>query len=253
MKIKNLVIAVMTLACCFAVADMSTAEVYELRTYTTKDGRLDRLHARFRDHTIKLFDKHGMKSIGYWVPTDGDQSKNTLIYVLEHKSRDAAKASWKAFLDDPVWQKAYKESTVDGSLLARAPESVYMNEADYSPKFENTNKSADGVYELRIYKTNDDKLPGLDARFRDHTIKLFERHGIESVAYWHPLERPDSDDTLIYIIRHKSRDGAQKSWRGFGSDPDWKKVARESQKDGRFLREKPTSIYLKATDYSVLK
>ena len=231
----------------------ASAEVYELRTYTTKADKLDALNARFRNHTVKLFKKHGMKSVGYWVPTDGDKSKNTLIYVLEHKSPEAAKASWKAFMEDPEWQAAYKASTVDGSLLAKAPESVYMNETKYSPEFQAPTESGEGVYELRIYKTNEDKLSGLDARFRDHTIGLFNKHGIQNVAYWHPSKEPESEDTLIYIVRHPSRDGAKKSWKSFSSDPDWKKAAKESQKDGKFLRERPTSIYMKATDYSELK
>ncbi len=109
------------------------------------------------------------------------------------------------------------------------------------------------MFELRIYRCNENKLKNLDARFRDHTIRIFNRFGMKSVAYWHPTDKPDSKDTLIYILRHKSRDAAKASWKAFGADPEWKKVARESQKDGRFLRERPESIYMKATDYSVTK
>ncbi len=86
------------------------AEVYELRTYTTNEGKLDNLNARFRDHTVALFDKHGMESVAYWVPTDEPQSANTLIYVLRHPSREAASASWKAFIEDPAWAKVAEES-----------------------------------------------------------------------------------------------------------------------------------------------
>ena len=77
-----------------ALTSTSQAEVFELRTYTTNKGKLPNLNARFRDHTVRLFEKHGMKSIGYWTPTD---KENTLVYVISHKSREAAKASWKAF------------------------------------------------------------------------------------------------------------------------------------------------------------
>src|ERR1700740_3419959 len=79
--------------------------VYELRTYTCFDGKLDALKARFRDHTIEIFKRHGMESVGYWVPQDPEKSKNTLIYVLVHPSREAADQHWKDFAADPEWQK----------------------------------------------------------------------------------------------------------------------------------------------------
>ena len=239
-------------AVCLMPANAS-ADVYELRTYTTNDGKLDHLNARFRDHTIKLFDKHRMKSVGYWVPTKKPQSENTLIYVLKHESRAAAKVSWAAFLADPEWKKVAKESQLDGQILAKAPESVFMNAADYSPVFKTGSADDKGAFELRIYRTHKDRLKNLDARFRDHTIGLFEKHGIKSVAYWHPVEEPDSKDTLIYIIRHDSADAARASWNAFVSDPEWKKVAKASEIDGKILRERPESTYMKATDYSAIK
>lgn len=232
---------------------MTHADVYELRTYTTNEGKLENLNARFRDHTVRMFKKHGMESVGYWVPADEPKSKNTLIYVLKHKSRDAAKASWQAFRDDPEWKKVVAESEKDGKILARAPESMFLEAADYSPKFAGEKESKDAVYELRIYRCNEGKLKNLDARFRDHTMRIFKRHGIQSAAYWHPMDEPGSKDTLIYILRHDSRDAARASWRAFGADEEWKKVAAESQKDGSFLRERPEAIYLKPTDYSAMK
>jgi hypothetical protein len=234
-------------------SSQSFADVFELRTYTTHEGKLDNLNARFRDHTVRLFKKHGMESVGYWVPTDGPQSENTLIYVLKHKSREAAQASWQAFLADPEWKKVAAESQQDGQILAKRPESVFLEAADYSPEFANDKKSEDAVFELRIYRCNEDKLKNLDARFRDHTIRIFNRLGMQSVAYWHPTDEPDSQDTLIYILRYDSRDAAQTSWKSFGTDEEWKKVAEESQKDGKFLRERPQSIYMKATDYSAMQ
>lgn len=228
------------------------ADVYELRTYTTNEGKLDNLNARFRDHTIRIFKKHGMESIGYWVPTDEPKSKNTLIYVIKHKSREAAKASWAAFLADPEWKKVAEESQRDGKILAKRPDSVFMEATDYSPKFEEQPKDG-AVFELRIYRCNEGKLKNLDARFRDHTIRIFNRHGIKSVAYWHPLDEPDSKDTLIYIIRHDSPEAAKASWKAFSSDEEWRKVAKESQKDGKFLRQRPDSTYMQATDYSPIK
>lgn len=117
-----------------AITGCATAgggKVYELRTYTTHEGRLPNLLARFRDHTIQIFEKHGMKSIGYWVPADEPRSKNTLIYLLEHKSREAAKNSWDAFRSDPEWIKVRDASEADGKINEKI-ESIFIEATDFS-------------------------------------------------------------------------------------------------------------------------
>jgi hypothetical protein len=109
--------------------------VYELRTYTAAEGKLDALEARFKNHTLKLFEKHGMKNVMYWTPIDAEKSKNTLIYVLWHKSEEAAKQSWDAFRKDSDWIAAKSASEKDGSLTApKGVVSVYMKATDWSPK-----------------------------------------------------------------------------------------------------------------------
>ena len=112
-------------------AAQSSERVFELRTYTTKPGRLDALHARFANHTIPLFERHGMTNIGYFVPQDAPLAENTLIYVLAHDSREAAKASWAAFVADPEWLEAREASISDGQIIERI-ESVFMEATDYS-------------------------------------------------------------------------------------------------------------------------
>lgn len=225
------------------------ADVYELRIYETNEGKLDPLNARFRDHTVKLFEKHGIESIGYWVPTDEDASKNTLVYIIKHDSRDAAKSSWKAFGSDPQWKAARDASGV--GKLAKKPRSIYMESTDYSPDFENGNSDEDDVFELRIYKAAEGKLGKLDARFRDHTIGLFDKHGIRSFGYWHPTDEPDSSDTLVYLIEHENEDAAKASWKAFVQDPEWKAAAAAS--DVGRLAGPIESIYMRATDYSAVK
>lgn len=110
----------------------SKNHVYELRTYVTPEGKLDALNARFRNHTLKIFEKHGMKNVVYGVPMDGPASKNTLIYLLQHDSREAAKASWDKFRNDPDWVKARTASEVNGKLTDKV-ESVFLEPTDYSP------------------------------------------------------------------------------------------------------------------------
>jgi NIPSNAP protein len=106
--------------------------VYELRTYTCNEGKLEALKARFRDHTIEIFKRHGMESVGYWTPQDGPASQTTLIYILAHPSREAATKNWEAFRNDPEWKKVSAASEVNGKILAKPPESVFMDPTDFS-------------------------------------------------------------------------------------------------------------------------
>jgi hypothetical protein len=106
--------------------------VFEIRTYTAAGGKLDALHARFRDHTVALFQKHGITSIAYFKPQDAPLEQNTLIYVLAHPSREAAAKNWQAFHDDPEWQKVKASSEAQGPLTTRM-ESVFVDPTDYSP------------------------------------------------------------------------------------------------------------------------
>lgn len=106
--------------------------IYELRTYTTHPGRLPALNKRFADHTMKLFEKHGMKNEMYWTPTDEKLKDNTLIYVVSHDSLEAAEKSWKAFQADPEWQKARDASEADGKIVSKV-ERVFMTRTAYSP------------------------------------------------------------------------------------------------------------------------
>lgn len=127
----------LTLLAAAAAAPADTAgrtpetHCYELRTYTTVPGRLPHLHARFRDHAIPLLQKYGMRLVGFWVPVDKD---NTLVYLVEHKSREAAQKSWTDFRADPEWIAAKKasEDAAGGGSLTEKVESVFMSATDYS-------------------------------------------------------------------------------------------------------------------------
>ena len=115
------------------VGQSRDARVYELRTYTTNPGKLPALEKRFADHTLKLFEKHGMRNEMYWVPTDSALRDNTLIYVISHDSREAADRNWKAFGADTMWQRVRAASEADGAILAKPPERVFMRLTPYSP------------------------------------------------------------------------------------------------------------------------
>ena len=105
--------------------------VYELRTYTCFEGKLDAVKNRFRDHALPLFIRHGIESVGFWVPQDPEKSKTTIIYILAHPSREAADKNWKEFRADPEWIKAAAESEANGKLVQKV-ESVFMSPTDFS-------------------------------------------------------------------------------------------------------------------------
>ncbi len=107
--------------------------VYELRVYHAPPGKLGELLARFREHTLKLFEKHGMKSVAFWTPVDEPEKSDTLIYILQHPSREAAAANWKSFQDDPEWKSVHEKSEANGKLVDKI-ESTFLALTDFSPR-----------------------------------------------------------------------------------------------------------------------
>ncbi len=128
-------------ACCAAESSSGCKQgerFFELRTYTTHPGKLDALHKRFREHTNRIFKKHGMQLVGFWTPVEGPESENTLIYILAFpassrtQGRQARDKAWEAFRNDPQWQKAFKESRADGPIVKKV-QSQFISPTDYSP------------------------------------------------------------------------------------------------------------------------
>jgi NIPSNAP len=113
-------------------AEKPKERFFEMRTYIAAEGKLDALNARFRDHTNKLFVKHGMELIGYWTPTEGPAAQNTLVYILAYPDKESRDNSWKGFVNDPDWKKAHAESEKNGKLVDKVI-SQYLKPTDYSP------------------------------------------------------------------------------------------------------------------------
>jgi len=285
--------------------------VYEMRTYTAHEGKLDNLLARFREHTCKLFEKHGMTNVGYFVPTT--DNNNQLIYFLSYPSRDARDVSWAAFLNDADWKAVYQKSRSDGPLV-KAVDSKFMVTTDYSPEISPSiaelrrrhreklfeakvqrlkerglmrqlaqmgktgqlppgqtiedvqeaidqiggpSNQANRLFELRMYTATSGNLANLDARFRDHTIKLFEKHGITNVAYFHLMpDQEGAENHLIYLIAHDDLLTRDESFKNFAQDPAWKKARLDSEENaGGSLTEKGgvKNLFLEPTDFSPLK
>ena len=245
----------LALAATFGRAAESAGLVYELRTYTTHPGKMPDLMARFRDHTRRIFEKHGMVNIAYWAPADAkDGAADKLVYLLAHKSRDAAMAAWKAFSADPEWQDVAKKSELNGKIVAKV-DRLFLSATDFTRAMDAGNKAGGPprVFEMRTYTATEGKLAAVDARFRDHTIGLFAKHGITNLGYFHPTDADKgAASTLVYFLAYPSRDAATASWKNFREDAAWVKARTESEKDGKIVA-KADSLFLTAVDFSAVK
>jgi len=226
--------------------------IFELRTYHTNPDKLDALLSRFRDHTVELFKKHGMTNVAYWVPAKNDDQ--VLIYLMAYPNRKKRDEMWDAFLNDPIWKKAYAASTKNGKLVSKVDQ-VFLKPTEWSPTFKIDKQDPTRLFELRRYTTNPGKLPNIHARFRDHTIALFKNHGMTNLVYFRLLpEQAGSDNTLIYFLAHKDEAARKKSFSAFSKDPAWQSARKASEADGKILiKGGVKSILIKPTDFSPTK
>jgi len=247
------------LACALEMTGAAAAadgRLYEMRVYYAAEGKLDALHARFRDHTVGLFAKHGMTNVGYFVPA-GDNPERKLVYFLSFPDRAARDASFKAFLADPAWEAARSASEKDGKIVDRI-ESTFLATTDYSPALAVPEAKGPRVFELRTYRATPGNLGALNGRFRDHTLKLFAKHGMTNVVYWNIAPgNPHADTFLIYLLAHRSAEAAKASFGAFRQDPDWvaARTASEEKAGGSLTQAKDgvVSEFLVPTDYSPLE
>ena len=220
--------------------------LYELRVYYCEPGRLDALLARFRNHTTKLFEKHGMTNAGYWVPINNTENK--LVYVMAYPSKEAREASWKGFLADPEWKKVQTASEADGKIVKKI-ESTLMTATDFSMPLTNSIDTRGRVFELRTYTAAEGKLPNLLTRFRDHTVALFSKHGMTHIGYW---TANTNNNTLLYVLAHPSEEAGKKAFEAFRADPVWIQARDASERNGK-LTDKVVSEYMVATDFSTIR
>jgi NIPSNAP len=229
-------------------------KTYELRTYFAAEGKLPELHKRFREHTVALFTQHGITNVGYWVPLENKDNK--LVYVVSFPSPEAQKKAWKEFGADPEWKKVHAESEKNGKLVAKI-ESKSMNATAFSPAIQAVIKDPARVFELRTYTTGPGLLPNLHARFKDHTIGLFSKHGMSHFGYWQLQPgKPEAENTLLYLLAHASKEACEKSFLEFRADPVWiaAKAASEKAAGGPLtVADGVKSELLVPTDYSPTK
>lgn len=242
-------------AVCLAMAASHAAprdtRIFELRTYYAMPGKLDELNARFRNHTLQLFARHGMTSIGYWAPVNNTENK--LVYLLAFPNREARDRAFAEFGADPEWQTVAAESEKNGKLVDHI-ESVFLAPVDFAPVRRPTRAGKPRLFELRVYHAAAGRIGDLLARFRNHTLALFKRHGMAVQGFWTPIDPAQgAGDTLIYMLAHRDRAAADRAWKAFQADPDWVKARTESEASGPLLSEPPKAEFLLPTDYSPMR
>ncbi|MDF0694165.1 NIPSNAP family protein [Aquirufa ecclesiirivi] len=232
------------------IAKKPDSRYYELRVYYCHPGRLDALIQRFTNHTTKIFEKHGMTNVGYWIPNNNE--KNALYYILSYPNQVECDSSWKRFGRDPEWREVARKSEESGKIVAKV-ESTFMMATDFSPKIKPSSKSVDRAIELRTYTATPNNIDNILARFRNHTTKLFKKHGMTNIAYFKTIEKdPSVQPRLVYLLAHDSEAAGKASFDEFRKDPNWIKARDESEKNGKIV-DKVESIYMHPTTFSTIR
>lgn len=235
------------------------SKLYELRFYVTNPGKLPDLHARFRDHTMGLFEKHGMENIIYWTVSEGDKidgedAANMLVYIVAHKDEAAKDASWQAFREDPQWKEVAKKSEEKGKILAKPPRAIFMKDVSFSPADETPGAKTDTparLWELRQYNDGPERVPSTVDRFGSGEKEIFTKNGMQTVKFWTATD----NIAFIYLLAHKDKPTAETSWKGFmGEFKAFMQKYRESHPNLPGGRGNGHEVrYLIPTDYSPLK
>ena len=230
--------------------------VYELRAIQAGPGKLDALHGRLRDYQIPLLKEHGVFTQAVFVPAG--ENPQELVYLLTAaEGLGPMEEGWTEFRKDPKWLKTSEDTDSDGQLVAQERNQRLVT-TSWSPQFKSEHADEPRVFELRTYTCPDpSKHAALMRRFHDHTMKLFEKHGMQNIVYWVPDEEPDSQQRLVYLLAHKSQEAAKASFAGFRADPDWlaaKKASEETAGGSLTVKENGVlSEFLMPTEYSPLR
>ena len=230
--------------------------LFDFRIFQTSPGKLDALHARLRDHQIPLLEQHGIFTLAVFVPAG--ENPDRLVYLITGaEGLTAMTEGWAGFRKDPEWLKV-KQATDESGPLVLQEKYKPLSMTYWSPKFPPDEPIKAGIFELRTYVCpNRQKHAALMRRFRDHTKKLFEKHGMTNVVYWTAPDEPELWEGLVYLLAHDNEEAAQKSFAAFRSDPEWLAVKKASEEmSGGSLTNAENgvqSLFLQATDYSPLK
>jgi hypothetical protein len=230
--------------------------VYELRAIQASPGKLDALHGRLRDHQIPLLKEHGVFTEAVFVPA-GENPQEVVYLLTAAEGLGPMEEGWTGLRKDPKWLKVILDTDSDGKLVAQERNQRLVT-TSWSPQFKPEHADESRAFELRTYTCPDpSKHAALMRRFHDHTMKLFEKHGMKNIVYWVPDEEPESQQRLVYLLAHKSQEAAKASFTAFRADPDWlaaKKASEETAGGSLTVKENGVlSEFLVPTEYSPLR
>jgi hypothetical protein len=232
--------------------------LYEWRVLRAAPGKLDALHSQLRNHQIPLLEQHGIFTQGVFVPA-GENPEQRVYLLVAAEGRGPMQDGWRSFREDPKWLEAVaKSEEANAGKLVLQDDYQRLVKTYWSPVFTPTKAAEPRVFELRTYTCPDhEKQIALQRRFREHTMKLFEKHGMQNVVYWVPDEEPESQQKLVYLLAHKSQEAAKESFAGFRADPDWLAAKKASEETaGGSLTVKVNGVlseFLIPTEYSPLR
>jgi len=214
--------------------------IYEWRTYEAMPGKLAALNTHL-EVAAGLFQKHGLGVLGFWTEEVGAGGQITDMWIyadLEDRQKKLA-----AFAADAAWQQQVAEETAKEGVIVARIHNTMLQRTPYSPEPQIKTK----VQEWRIYYAMAGKLPDLHTRFATHTLRLFEKHGMENIGYW--TEVFGTSNRLVYMLGYPSLGDREKSWAAFMRDPDWQQARAESEKNGTLVAKVSNRI-LRPTAYS---
>ena len=214
--------------------------LYELRTYEAMPGKLPALNTHL-EVAAGLFKKHGLGVLGFWTEEFGASIQ--VSYMWMYETFEARQKKLEAFGSDSAWQQQVAgETEREGAIVAQVHNAM-LQLTPYSPEPQIKTK----VQEWRIYDAVPGRLPDLHNRFANHTLGLFEKHGIENIGYW--TEVFGTSNRLVYMLGYPSLGDREKSWKAFMKDPDWQKARTGSEKNGPLVAKVYNRI-LRPTAYS---
>jgi hypothetical protein len=257
----------------------STSTLYELRTYVSEVGRQADVIKLISESGVPMMAKHKLTLVGAW--TNVDPKDERVFTLLSHKDKAAAETAHAAFQNDPEWKGMIQKSMVDGKKPVASLERIFLSTNDYSPSLD-IKDVGNRVFELRTYVATKGNLPALNARFKNHTVALFAKHGMTNILYCSVLDGeklsaaklleavspsgksnaaidadlPAVGNSLVYFITHASPEAAKVNFGKFGADEEWQKAykASEAAAGGSLtVKDGVKSLFLKPTAFSPIK
>ncbi len=282
MLIKSILstIAVLWIAGTAALAQSPVAsKLYELRSYVPEPGRQSDVLKLISEGGIPIMAKHNITLVGAW--TNVDPKDERVFTLISHKDKASSDASQTALQNDPAWKEIVQKTVVDGKKAVKSFERIFLTVNDYSPVLD-VKQVGNRVFELRTYVATKGNLPALNARFKNHTLGLFSKHGMTNILYCSVLDGepltgsklleavspvgkgtaeiepslPAAGNSLVYLIAHPSPEAAKTNFGKFAADEEWTKVykASEAAAGGSLtVKNGVKSLFLQPTAFSPLK